>query len=116
VSVTRIPYPSAKPVYVAVELWRDRCLLGGSSLFDDGMRISLADALVLKERYVDNPDLGAGDFLSKLEGQLTGSGPAVVQLAAELLFVHLLLARAAAVTGARKLQIVRSVLSLADGI
>jgi len=85
------------------------------SLFADRPGSTLADARVLVRDFVEQPDVGSGDFLTKLRGQLAESGVAAVQLAAELLFVHLLVARSDAVTGGRKRTIVRQVLSFADG-
>lgn len=114
-SLNRVPYPSAQPVYAAANYWRQRCLEDDRSLFADAPGSSLADAQVLLRDFVEQPDAGAGDFLSKLRGQLAGSGASEVQLAAELLFVHLLVARSDAVSGDRKRQIVRRTLSFAAG-
>ncbi|RUL90330.1 AAA family ATPase [Verrucosispora sp. FIM060022] len=111
--VTRVPYPSAQPVYSAVARWRDRCLLEERSLFADRAGSRLTDARILIRDFVEQPDEGKDDFLTKLEGQIGGSPVAAVQLAAELLFVHLLIARADAVSGYRKREIVQRVLSFA---
>ncbi len=119
-SVTRVPYPSAQPVYDAARRWRDRCILADKALFADGTLFAdnegsrLADAQALVRDFVDQPDLGSGDFLTKLRGQLAASGPGPVQLAAELLYVHLLIAHSEAVTGGRKREIVNRVLQFAS--
>jgi MoxR-like ATPase len=112
---TRIPYPSAKPVYAAAALWRDRCLLDDLGLFDDNRASNLENIEVLVRDFVQQPDLGEGTFLSKLRGQLAASPPGAVQLAAELLYVHLLIARSSTIGGAKKLQQVRTVLDFAGG-
>ena len=112
-SVTRAPYPSAQPVYEAAAAWRDRCLLQERSLFADRAGSELGDARVLVRDFVEQPDLGKDDFLTKIQGQLGRSGGAAVQLAAELLYVHFLIARSDAVSGARKREVVRRVLGLA---
>jgi 5-methylcytosine-specific restriction protein B len=39
----------------------------------------------LKRDYVDKPDTGSGRFFEKLNRQLAGASPAVIQLFAELL-------------------------------
>jgi MoxR-like ATPase len=113
--VTRIPYPSAQPVYAAAALWRDRCILEDRALFDDRPGSTLADAEVLVSDFVGQPDPGTEDFLTKLRGQLAQSPPSAVQLAAELLYVHLLIALADTVSGPRKRQIVERVLAFAPG-
>jgi 5-methylcytosine-specific restriction enzyme B len=112
---TRIPYPSAQPVYVAAALWRDRCLLDDLGLFDDGQVSTLQNVEVLVRDFVQQPDLGEGTFLGKLRGQLAAAPPGAVQLAAELLYVHLLIARSGTIGGAKKLQQVRTVLGFAGG-
>ncbi|WP_442874466.1 McrB family protein [Amycolatopsis sp. NBC_00438] len=112
---TRIPYPSVQPVYAVVQRWRDRCLLDESSLFDDD-HISTADnADILVRDFVEQPDLGKDSFLTKLRGQLSASPPAAVRLAAELLYVHLLIARSTTIGGTKKTALVQDVLSLAGG-
>lgn len=91
--LTRVPYPSAAPVYAAAALWRDRCLLADRSLFSDGPGSTLADAETLVSDFVEHPELGNEDFITKLRGQLERSPATAVQLAAELLYIHLLIAR-----------------------
>lgn len=113
-SLTRIPYPSAQPVYAAATRWRDRCLLDDRSLFSDQPESTLDDGLALARRYVNQPDTGAGDFVAKLSSQLAQAPPTVVQLAAELLYVHLLIAGSDTIGGNRKREIVGRVLSIAD--
>lgn len=111
VSNSRIPYPSARLVYDAAALWRDRCLLDDRALFADRRGSTLQDADRLVSDFVNQPDLGSDDFLTKLRGQIAGSGPGAVQLAAELLFVHLLIAKAEVIGPSKKRQIVTTVLS-----
>ncbi|WP_125689723.1 McrB family protein [Amycolatopsis sp. WAC 04169] len=112
---TRLPYPSAQPVYAAAQLWRDRCLLDDLSLFEDDRVSTLENAEILVRDYVNQPDLGEGTFLGKLRGQLATSPPGAVRLAAELLYVHLLVARSSAIGGQKKLELVRGVLGFVDG-
>jgi hypothetical protein len=116
---TRMPYPSSQPVYEAAALWRERCLVGDGSLFGGKQSSTLANGELLIEHFVHNPDQSADDFLTKLRGQIGGLEAGVVQLAAELLYVHLLIADAATVTGAKKREIVSQVLKFSsdtDGI
>jgi 5-methylcytosine-specific restriction protein B len=101
-TLTRIPYPSARPVYAAAALWRDRCLLDDLGLFNDS-RVSTAENVeTLVQDFVQQPDLGEGTFIGKLRGQLAAAPPGAVQLAAELLYVHLLIARSSTIGGAKK--------------
>ena len=114
-SVPRVPYPSAQPVYAAAALWRDRCLLEDRALFEDRPGSTVSDGQELVRDFVEHSVIGADDFITKLRGQLDRSSVATVQLAAELLFIHLLIARSDTVSGRRKREIVQSVLGFTDG-
>ncbi|MFC6238029.1 McrB family protein [Longivirga aurantiaca] len=114
-ATTRILYPSAQLVYDAALRWRDECLIGDGSLFSSSVRLGLVDGEGLVRDFVENPDLGSGDFLSKLRGQIGGAGATEVQLAAELLYVHLLVAWSDSISGSRKRQIINTVLSFSPG-
>ncbi|MFD5091000.1 McrB family protein [Amycolatopsis thailandensis] len=102
-------------MYAAAQLWRDRCLLDELSLFEDDRVSTLENAEILVRDYVLQPDLGEGTFRGKLRGQLATSSPGAVRLAAELLYVHLLIARSSAIGGQKKLELIRGVLGFVDG-
>lgn len=114
-SATRIPYPTARPIYRAAARWRDVSLLEDRSLFSEGPGSTLADGEALVRDFVASPDTGKGSFLTKLGTQLATTPTGAVQLAAELLYVHLLIARADAVSGAKKREVIDTVLALREG-
>ncbi|HZL06645.1 MAG TPA: hypothetical protein VFE45_14730, partial [Coriobacteriia bacterium] len=114
-SATRMPYPSAQPVYAAVEEWRDRCLLDDRSLFSGEPGSTLANGEELVRDFVEQPDAGSADFLTKLAGQLAQTSPGAVQLAAELLYVYLLPARSESVGGSTKRRTINRVLDFTPG-
>lgn len=64
---------------------------------------------------MNQPDVGKDSFLTKLRGQLSASSSAAVRLAAELLYVHFLVARSTTIGGQKKAEHVRAVLGFADG-
>lgn len=113
-ATTRILYPSAQLVYVAADRWKQDCLIADGSLFGADIPLDVNAGLGLVRHFVQNPDLGSDDFLTKLRGQIGGSDVAEVQLAAELLYVHLLVAWSDAISGSRKRQIINTVLSFND--
>ncbi|MDO8147516.1 AAA family ATPase [Isoptericola sp. b515] len=115
-SATRMPYPTAQPIYEAMARWRDVALLDDRSLFSGEPGSTLADGEALVRDFVRRPDTGSGDFLTKLRSQLTGSPHGAVQLAAELLYIHLLIARPESVGGSRKRQIIKTVVDFRDGL
>lgn len=85
----------AREAAVAVETVGRRLIevgLGGEgSLLTAGEPIwTLPNLGELERDYVDKPDTGGGGFFEKLQRQLVGASPAVVQLYAELLVLNVL--------------------------
>ena len=86
----RQDYPE---LYEATRAWVDAALLDDDSLFTPGREIWSSRWLdELHRRFVIGADEGPDRFEVKLERQLEGADPAVVQLMGELLFVHFLAA------------------------
>ena len=96
-------------MYAAARRWRDEALVSDQSLFGghpiDGLRA--ADELV--EFYVNNPDVGSGTFVAKLNTQLEGVSDAAVQVAAELLYVHALVVSTASWSARKKAELISTV-------
>ena len=79
-------------VYEAASKWVDCALRADDSLFTPGEAIWSSRWLgELRERFVDRPDEGEGDFYQKLRRQLAGSPPEVYQLMGEVLYVHFMI-------------------------
>jgi 5-methylcytosine-specific restriction protein B len=79
------------PLYGAARRVIDAGLAADDSILTPGVPIwtsSTADDLY--HRFVEAPDTGSDSFITKLGGQLKGAPRATVQLAAELLYLHLL--------------------------
>ena len=78
-------------VYTAASAWVERALKANDSLFDPGKSIWTAAGLQqLRERFLDRPDYGSGNFYDKLQQQMEDSPPEVYQLAAEVLYTQFL--------------------------
>ena len=89
---SRKTHEGAEAVYAAAQKWVDCALRADNSLFTPGTPIWTPEWLgVLRERFLDQPDVAGDDFMQKLERQLAGSPPEVYQLAAEALYVHFLM-------------------------
>ncbi len=71
----------------AVEQWKSRCLLGSGSVFGEGELWTLANLENMDRYFVRGPDLGQGDFFTKLRGQLAPAPPETNRLAAEMLWL-----------------------------
>ena len=110
----RLVYPSAQPMYAAARRWRDESLVGDRSLFDGRPIDGDAAFQELMQFYVNNPDAGAGTFVSKLRVQLADAGDDSIQVAAELLYVHALIAKTASWTARSKLELINTVASFGD--
>ncbi|MFW0786142.1 AAA family ATPase [Gordonia sp. CPCC 206044] len=64
---------------------------GGDSLFSPGDAIwSAANLDELKEKFIDRPDTGSGDFFVKLEQQLGDASSDAIQLFAEVFTLNIL--------------------------
>ena len=79
-------------VYAAASIWVEHALKANDSLFDPGKAIWTAAGLKeLRERFLDRPDYGSGDFYDKLRQQLEDSPPEIYQLMAEVLYAQFLI-------------------------
>ncbi|MCG3135466.1 MAG: hypothetical protein HMLKMBBP_03122 [Planctomycetes bacterium] len=102
--------PGASLVYDAAHKWGELCLRDQKSLFTPESAIWSSDvAADLHARFVEHPDESNRDFLTKLKEQLAGAPAATVQLAGEILYVHLVILRS--VGGKRKRELINTVLS-----
>ncbi len=84
-------HSGAPNVYPVAEQFVERCLRADDSLFDPGRTVwtseTVSDAYT---RFIDQPDVGDRDFISKLKDQLDGAPDDTKLLVAELLYFHLL--------------------------
>jgi 5-methylcytosine-specific restriction enzyme B len=106
---------NADLLYAAAARFVDAALRSDDSLFTPGRPIWTADNLRdLSARFLDNPDTGDRAFEEKLVDQLRHSSPAVVQLAAEIIFVYLLIVHTSEMKPARKVALLKSILANAS--
>ena len=88
---SRKTHEGAERVYAAAEKWIDCALRNDDSLFTPGKPIWSRECLVeLRDRFLERPEVGDGDFYEKLKTQLKGCSTEAYQLMAEVLFVHFL--------------------------
>lgn len=98
-------YPVAAR-FVADALQRD------DSLFTPGQPIwTLANLNELYRRLMHELDTSQASFVTKFERQLAGASPAVYQLAAESLYIHVLFAYRTSISGAKKRSLINTVLN-----
>jgi 5-methylcytosine-specific restriction protein B len=108
--VARRPGTEADRVYEAAGEFVRECLQKDSSVFSPGRPIwSQSVVSDLNKRFVQHPDPSKDTFERKFQRQLAGAGPATVQLAAELLYVHLLISTQ--LKGPTKIDLISRVLS-----
>lgn len=85
------PNRDSRPVYAAAQEWAERCLVADGSVFSDELRLWRPELLdELDQRFVRNLDAGEGNFLEKLQEQLSGGSSECRQLMAELLWLLML--------------------------
>ena len=106
----RVHAPEVQTVYEAAQRFVDAALLSDDSLFTPGQPIWTPPVLDdLHARFVEQPDTSPDAFHVKFRRQLEGASPATIQLAAEVLYVHFLVARN--VFGKTKRRLITTVLS-----
>ncbi len=89
---SRKTIPGVENVYSAAQKWVECALQDDGSLFTPGKPIWTKELLgELRERYLNQPDVGEGGFYDKLKQQLEGSPPEVYQLMAEVLYAQFLI-------------------------
>ena len=89
---SRKTHEGAEAVYAAAQKWVDCALREDDSLFTPGKPIWSSRWLKeLRERFLDQPDVGQGSFYDKLEAQLADSPPEVYQLMGEALYAQFLI-------------------------
>lgn len=78
------------PVLAAAKVWIDTCLIEDRSILS---RASVWTATLVEEThqaFVEHPDLGEDDFMTKLKRQMKNASPSAQQLMAEMLWALLL--------------------------
>src|SRR5688572_21646277 len=99
-------------LYAAGRRIRDRVLEGTGSLFRDDAQLWTSEVLDQIQEVVLSPDESEGPkFLPKLQKQLAGKTAQVIQLAAETLFVVLLIEHSSSTTSEEKRRQLEKVLS-----
>ena len=89
---SRKKHEGADKVYEAAQKWVDCALRADGSLFTPDEAIWTSQGLgELRERFLDQPDVGEGSFYDKLKAQLENSPPEVYQLVGEVLYFHFLI-------------------------
>ena len=104
--------PGRESVYEAASRWVQAALRSDDSLFTPGTPIwSLTNLDDFYDRFVLQPDASSDSFEVKFERQLSGAPPQTIQLAAEIMYLHLLLPIRQAMRGVKKREHVNRVLS-----
>jgi hypothetical protein len=99
------------PIIDAAQKWIRQCLIEDGSCLSAGSLWTLGNVEEVKRAFVDNPDLGKDDFLTKLKGQMQSASPAAKKVMAEMLWA-LLLFPARLVKAAKKREQVRELWAL----
>ena len=82
----------AEAVLDAAEQWKQRCLLGGGSLFTEERLWTRGNFEQLHTHFVEKPDEGQDTFYEKLKRQLAPAPPATKRLWSEMTWVYYLIA------------------------
>jgi hypothetical protein len=74
----------------AAQQWINNCLIGDGSLFSKSALWTTQLVDEVYHAFVEHPDFGKDDFITKLKGQLRAASPPAQQLLAEMLWALLL--------------------------
>jgi hypothetical protein len=99
------------PVVAAAAQWRDRCLQDDGSVLSLHRLWNVENLAALQRFYLEAPDESDRKFAEKLQDQLKECGPAVKQLAAEMLWVLCLFPVAASMKPDTKRELIRTIWS-----
>src|SRR5258708_2804637 len=78
------------PILAAAAQWLETCLIEDHSLFQADARWTASLVDEVYRAFVEHPDYGDDDFMTKLKGQMKPSSPPAQQLMAEMLWTLLL--------------------------
>lgn len=78
------------PTLTAARRWIDQCLVEDGSLLGGGKLWTTPLIEEVRAAFVDHPDAGEDNFITKLRGQMDRASPAGRQLMAEMMWVLLL--------------------------
>jgi len=96
-------FKDAEPILAATERWKNRCLLGGRSVFTDRSLWTRTNFEELRSVYVENlDDLSKDSFQKKLERQLQPASPDAKCLWAEMTWVYRLIQASGSMGSSRK--------------
>ena len=74
----------------AADQWLNTCLVEDGSLFSTAHLWTTSLLHEVHQAFVEHPDFGDADFITKLKGQMKNASPSAKQLMAELLWALLL--------------------------
>jgi hypothetical protein len=74
----------------AAKYWIDKCLIEDHAVLSENSLWTVRLVDEVYHAFVEHPDYGADDFITKLKGQIRQVSPAAQQLVAEMLWVLLL--------------------------
>ena len=83
----------AAAILPAADRWKQRCLLGGGSLFGDERLWTGQNFKQLRVHFVENPDESSDSFYEKLRRQLDPAPPEAKRLWSEMTWVFYLIVR-----------------------
>jgi hypothetical protein len=108
----RVHGSHAERIYKVSENFVSAVLQNNDSLFTPGCSIwRISNLSELHRRFVQQPDTSQASFITKFQHQLENAAPDTYQLAAELVYIHILLAARNSISGSKKRTLINTILS-----
>jgi 5-methylcytosine-specific restriction protein B len=100
---------AAPEVLEAADRWKNRCLINDGSILSDNALWTAENFGYLDKYFLQQLDMGTGDFYQKLEKQLANAPAAAKQLAAEMLWLLFLFIASSGMAGETKRRAIKRV-------
>lgn len=108
----RLQGSHAERIYYVSDRFVSAVLKQNDSLFTPGCSIwTTSNLATLHRRFVQEPDTSAASFIDKFQRQLANVAPEIYQLAAELVYMHVLFASHKSISGSKKRALINTILS-----
>lgn len=90
------------PVIAAAQQWIHECLVADSSVLSKEALWEQQQIKEVRRAFVEHPDEGEGDFMTKLKGQMSSASPQAQRLMAEMLWALFLFPSNVGITTKRR--------------
>jgi 5-methylcytosine-specific restriction enzyme B len=97
------------PMLKAMDEWKQKCLLSDKAMFTDEQLWTIQYLSELDTHFIQNPDQGSDDFLTKFQRQLENTSQGAKKLAGEMMWIILLFPSQDQISTDKKREIIKRI-------